>query len=50
MLQHVLAVTVDNLQGAPKTLACADNVSTYMVGILLHITKIFIMDIKYYNS
>jgi len=49
MLQHVLALTVDHLQGAPKFLACADNVSTYMVGIL-YMIKIFIMEIKYYNS
>jgi hypothetical protein len=49
MLQRVSALTVDHLQGAPKFLVCAANASTYMVGILRMI-KIFIMEIKYYNS
>jgi len=49
MLQHVLASTVGHLLGAPKFLARANNASTYVLGIL-HMIKIFSMEIKYYDS
>jgi len=42
MLQHVSALTFGHFQGAPKFLACADNASTYVVGVL-HMIKIFII-------
>jgi len=49
VLQHVSAVTVGNLQGAHKFLACAAYAPTYMLGIL-HTIQIIITNIKCYNS